>query len=537
MLPCVDIWLAILSRLPLADRFRVRWMSRFFRGFAVPPVVDTLMPHQLGHVAKLYDHYATSGELHAVDTSMMGAGKTYTTCALASLLSVSLLVVCPTNVQANWAAVTAAYGCAADIVSYGKLRYGSSGFTTRVADESRAYRPTDRWRDAVAAGTLLVLDEIDSVKNPTLQTAAAVALTREVFAQAGKGRGTRSRVHCIAAIPFDKEEHIVHHLRLLGYLDGGRIAAWGANRVFEPDACARFIASMPMTCGDRRSFVRKFKPATKHKMLMDLYAGHCMPRTFFCMPPFEYGVPIETRCGYYPLASPSDEYLFTSGLRRLRESCRLIESGRAGQAGIMTRVRKALMTVATAKIGILGRVALRILRGDPRSKVVIAASFLEPIRQLAVLFGEHGIGVGTITGAVPAKKRTALVNAFNADSDGVRVIVGNIQCISRGISLHDVHGGRERWVLIVPNYNAIHMQQVARRTHRATSASPSHVRYVFCYSSEEKRLLRTICRKMAFMKALLHANVAPVMAFLNETGDIHEGDPAYLDTRPLALLP
>ena len=89
-----------------------------------PPLASSsivLTEKQIPHFEKLCSNVLSAHGY--IDGSVMGAGKTYVSCAIAQSYNLSLLVLCPVTVTSVWQNVAGSYGIpVVDIIGFEKLR-------------------------------------------------------------------------------------------------------------------------------------------------------------------------------------------------------------------------------------------------------------------------------------------------------------------------------------------------------------------------------------------------------------------------------
>lgn len=161
-----------------------------------------LTPDQDRHVDRLLE-IMSSLDGWAMDLSMLGSGKTYTTTVVAQRLELAeTLVVCPKAVVSKWVFMqrTHGLGLMEEPMTWRKMAgnrigrkpapafshpYLTARLETVVEGEPpvtrTVFEATPAWHDLVERGVLLVMDEFQNIKNSnTDQMLAAKELIRVV---------------------------------------------------------------------------------------------------------------------------------------------------------------------------------------------------------------------------------------------------------------------------------------------------------------------------------------------------------------------
>src|SRR3990170_8928238 len=181
-----------------------------------------LRPHQVEHFDRVLD--ILKRFYFYIDGSKGGTGKTIIAGAAALAMQLPVIVICPVTVKAQWEEFLATYGVpyysldnVGAVFSYDMLRSRKGippkhGLLTREdRDKTTIFHVTPLWRDIVANGVMLILDECQKSKNLSGQNKACRALIREIYRQGG-----RSRIGLLSGTPIDKEEQVTNFVRMVG---------------------------------------------------------------------------------------------------------------------------------------------------------------------------------------------------------------------------------------------------------------------------------------------------------------------------------
>jgi hypothetical protein len=196
-----------------------------------------LLPHQTEHVGRIL-HYLERNHF-AADLSPMGTGKTYCASVIARELGVRhVVVVAPLSVLPKWTYMRTHHGvpvshalsyCSLRSVKFKQPKHGLLTRVDRIEDvidentgattlrvDTVTFHSTDMWNRMVQEGVLLVIDEVQNVKNVSSQSKSVKELIRSLR---NRTLSSPSRVLILSATPIDKTEQSVNLYRLLGVLN------------------------------------------------------------------------------------------------------------------------------------------------------------------------------------------------------------------------------------------------------------------------------------------------------------------------------
>lgn len=196
----------------------------------------TLFPHQVEHSNKLMN--VLEGHPFALDLSPMGTGKTYCATHIAKTFGFKrVLVIAPLSVIPKWKHMRDTHGLRlVDAMSYCSLRsvkckQPKHGLLTRIDRRSEVinedtgrpepggerdtveFHATDLWKQYVSEGILLVVDEIQNVKNISSQYISVKELIREILGSSGM-----SKVLLLSGTPIDKTDQVTNLFRVTGLI-------------------------------------------------------------------------------------------------------------------------------------------------------------------------------------------------------------------------------------------------------------------------------------------------------------------------------
>ena len=459
-----------------------------------------LLPHQHQHVDRLESILSTHA--CALDCSLMGAGKTYTTVALAARLNFAhVVVVCPVAVQAKWEQLRQRYPKTFrlhSITSYATLRSPCARHGLLVAHQ-QPYGPSPELSRLCREGALFVFDECQHLKNPGGQARAAKAIVQAARPLA------QSRVLLLSGSPVDQQRHVFSFLDLMGALPRGKgvcLARWSRSQhrtVLAPETL-EFIRICSAIDGPATMAVTG---TTLREMMYQLFQRVYRPAVASAMAaPTHQRVRVCKLNAFHDMDTESDDFAqLQRGVTALQRasgydpSDALVIPSMAGHDAIMA-VTAALVTVETAKAGLFARLAREKLDGSPCFKVVIAVNYCKTMEEIAVLLQDFD--PLELRGSMCKEAREACIRRFQEDPQR-RLLIANLGVCSTGIDLDDKVGDAPRLCLASPTYSTINLHQLGYRFMRADTRSDAFLHMVYVREACEQRVLQALQQKSKVM--------------------------------------
>ena len=452
-----------------------------------------LLPYQVGHFHRINE--SLSVNRCAVDTSLMGSGKTYVACALANKLHLSITVFCPKSVAPTWKNVANSFGIENPIIeTYAVLRKSNRYFQ---ADSNENLTVTEPFNQLIQRGTLLIFDEAQALKNKSNQFAGARCLSRAIYSLKG-----RSRILFLTATPIDKEEQVAHFCQLFGIIQSERLARQDIQAGYVLEGIQELLDyCQAINPQENWSNIRsQINNLNKHRQILTLFKTYIKPRFCFAMSAPQIASPLDIKNGYYDISANGDAFL-AEGIRELSQAIRsrLLTNPHDNEID-WGGVSRALQKIEIAKVEVLVRLSHEIMR-QPGTKVVCMLSYNEPIEMtFRALSRYHPL---KLTGKTSTKQREEIMRLFQTSPER-RVLIANLAVSSLGISLHDTTGNSPRTLLVIPNYYVMNLHQATRRIYREGTRSTATVRFIYTKSHiQESRLLDAISRKSKVIKEVL----------------------------------
>jgi hypothetical protein len=508
-----------------------------------------VFPYQQDHINRMVEVLSRSA--FALDLSMLGTGKTYATTKMAMhhLRMKHMVIVSPVSVKAKWQHMKATYGAPiSSCLSFcetksRRFKQPKHGLLIRrdyeevarverngnkIMRERVDFSPTQLYADMVREGTLLVLDEIQNVKNMSVQHTACAALMKEIVDSGG-----RSRVVLLSGSPIDKQQQVVTLFHFLGILPPGRQLcefSEGFGRGFVPTGIL-----------DVETFCKELEPSSKvyqgrkrcrderscNQYAYELFQGVFKGKLAHSMQPPVLQQTLVKRNGFFHIESEADMQLLTKGVEMLSRVCgfnhqnQTINFGGRSGAEVMRTISLALQQIETAKTATLARLARKSLLSSPGRKVALCVNYCATVTDLSRLLADFDPLV--VNGALGCKRRAERIEQFQAPDSSRRLIICNVTVCSSGIDLDDKHGGFPRDVYISPMYNTITLYQLCHRFLRMDTRSSSNIYMVYGVGAVEQRVLDALGLKSRVMKETTEDQVAAGIQFPGDYPDYLEG--------------
>lgn len=524
----------------------------------------TLYPYQEKHVKRLKRILEKSP--FALDLSMLGTGKTYTTTRIASDLAIgNIIVIAPAAIKSKWNALQHTYETPPiECLSFCELRSSKCkqprhGLLNRrdykrtvtMQSEQRIvdccdFTPTAKLKQLVQDGVLLVIDEIQNIKNLTSQFHACRALINAVMqphATEPMG-GIKSRVLLLSGSPIDKEVHAVHLLKGLGIMTSEKLADYsvyhgtydypGLSEIVQ--FCQRLDPKNPLLADYEIILHQNLDNYCCVDYVYLLFQGIIKKRLSREMPraALPKGVDITKRNGFFNIHRLGDRELLGAGVQGLSKASsynaleHTVNFG-TDAAATMSAIQSALIKIETAKIETFVRLARKHLDDRPTSKVIICVNYRATVTDLMRELND--LNPCALEGRMPSKQREISHRKFQSPTLENRLLISNLTVCSTGIDLDDKVGSFPRIMLVSPMFNTITLYQLCHRLMRMDTKSCSEVFMVYGKNTKqhpcitENRIIDALSKKSTVMKETTNKQFAMGVVFPGDYEDWTEDDP------------
>ena len=374
------------------------------------------------------------------------------------------------------------------------------------------FKSTDLYKQMVSEGTLLIIDEIQSLKNINDQFKACKELIREIVKSCNyfdpPEETVKSRIMLLSGTPFDKQTQIPHFFRLSGIMKKDELSQFniqtlsnnwtGFNDVYE--LCLKInkfltksIISIPKNTGNNKILL----PACYNlfQKIIKQLISHSM-----------HSIKIDSKTdkknAFYSVLLESDRQLLLEGVKSLKSACCYNENNDNINYGsginTLRKLQSAMITIETAKISTFVRVARQYLLNNTNCKVVICVNYTQTIKDIECELSEFNPLI--LNGSTPIRSRGIIIDKFQEQNNKYRLIVSNTAVTSTGINLDDQNGNFPRICLVSPNYCTIQLAQLSDRFRRTLTKSDSVVHFLFGKHCCELKVLHALALKSEIMK-------------------------------------
>jgi len=438
-----------------------------------------------------------------MNTSKMGAGKTYWTVAIAIALKLPMLIICPPPVVPVWEKITLQFGIETlSILTYqvfaGMSTRGTRhSFLTRHGD---VWEPTDELLENIEKGMLFVMDESHRTKNETASFLKPCHVTSNLIAKAFYRSSSKSRIIALSGTPGDKKKHVGPICQILGLCEEKMLVKYDlATRdrqilglqeiidhaeIIDPEATRKIVYGVEMTAENaRKAAFLLYTEVIKHKVTVD-------------MPLPQFNVTQRLFSGHFQFL-PQDLQISKVGERMLKEQVEfkggkwVMRDGRDS----LGEVNKALQLIEWSKLNACARKGIEFLSEDPDSKLVIFVWHKASINYLLDQFVDYHPGQFS---GMNKKVREKVLAEFMRPDNRMRVLIVSAKVGAMGVSMDDQsEGGKfKRNFMVIPNYEFTMMEQAFGRFLRGSTTSDSNGYVVFNNEFlEEEAMLRAVFDK------------------------------------------
>lgn len=468
-----------------------------------------LLEHQQPHFDRILSiMFKTRGY---IDTSTMGCGKTFVTAMVASILGLRILVFCPKTVKVVWKKVCKLAGVEImDLITYqsasSKLekqpKHGYLHKTVHTkgknSKEHYYFSSTDKYRELLAAGILLVVDEIQFTRNNTAQYRAIQTLVKTIATTE-----SASKFALLSATPFDKPSQAINLMKMVGIITQEELFARS-----RPTGWRELIAF----CKEKDRFTTQSILSDKsgrrsgdyNQCAFELYSK--VVRKEYCSAmPLVIDAECDAKNGYYNL-DPEDRPKFAKAILLFKTAashCKDPTKPRTTGDSNYAELTIAMVALEKCKISIFERVARQYLEENTKTKVVVGVHYYDVLDELERRLSRYRPLI--LCGEIDDEdEREEIVDRFNND-ENCRLML----CISKvggvGISLHDTVGTHPRVLLLSPDFNLIDTHQATGRVYRVGTKSKTTIRLIYANEkdNDERGIHRILANKSETLRAIL----------------------------------
>ena len=436
-----------------------------------------------------------------MNTSIMGAGKTYWTVALAIALKLPMLIVCPPTVIPVWETIVKKFGIETlAILSYGifsgmKTRGCKHAFLTRKGD---VWKPTQELLAQIDEGVLFVMDESHKTKNKIASYKEPCHIVSNLIADAFY-KGGKSRIAALSGTPGDKEVHATSILQIMGFCKEKVLLTHTLNVGYDMPGLQEVIdhcyAVDPQKTEEIMAGV-KISAKSAEACAFRLYVEILKDRVTVDMPVPEFKAIQHLYSGHFQFL-PEDLEISKIGEKMLKEHVEfkggkwVMKDGRNS----LGEVNKALQLIEWSKLNACARTGIEMLNDNPNSKLVVFAWHKAAIRYLMDQFRDYRVAQFS---GMNKEKRKSVLAKFQEPNTDIRVLIVSAKVGAMGLSMDDQSEGGlfPRNFFVIPNYEFTLMEQAFGRFQRQSSTSDSIGYVVFSNDfTDEEAILKAVFNK------------------------------------------
>ncbi len=446
------------------------------------------LPHQISSKLHLYqiDHLISNShsldiEFCILDPSDPGAGKTFTTCALAKLKGRKLFIISPKLVVSSWFAIAALFDVTVlGVSNYEAIRVGKYYPTCKEYEKDiRVECPyievikgddTDFIWD-LPDDVLLVFDEAHKGKNHITITSQLFISAKQIFIDFNE----KYRNNPIGNLN-DGPKMIILSATIVDKVECFRTAAYilGISQ-YGKHAYRVWLKSL------QRTHPGMSQTHAIHQILFPRYGSRMRIRDIkACEATKDIFRNNDVLAEAYPM-SPEAEQEIIAAYNEIDEAIQALKTKQFTETCPLTIILRARQRIEMLKVPTISMLAMEHLLSD--RSVVLFINFNATRDNLFQILDdfvqkEFGSFVTFVHGGQDASDRAYNIEQFQNDKS--RLMICNISAGSCAISLHDLHGNFPRTALISPPWSAIDLKQSLGRIYRANAQSDTIQRIVYC---------------------------------------------------------
>jgi SNF2 family DNA or RNA helicase len=478
-----------------------------------------LLSNQTAHVDALMRVLDKHGI--AFDFSMLGTGKTFTSSHIALTKGYKhVVVIAPLSVTPKWGMMKKDYNvpihtilgfCALRSVKGKQPKHGllsRRDFNMPYGNamvETVEFAPTELLKSITDEGALLVIDEIQNIKNSSAQFEACKTLIREF------GKNKKSSTLLLSGSPIDKEEQVIRLFKTMGVFTADKLSYFDIQKREMVWTGLREIVNYankidPRFIGTGNVNNKTASGPILHKFVYSIFKDIVRPKMSSSMIPMKSNVVLHKKNGYFGLQDSGaivemfaaiEQLGSITGYNKTTQTVNIVRVG-AKDGKSFAAIQLALVRIENAKTDMFYRLASDALKSSPNKKVVICVNFTSTLNALAERLREYNPLL--LQGETPAKKRGEVIDCFQKNDTSHRLLIGNASVCSTGIDLDDKDGKFPRVAFISPNYSTITLYQLSHRFYRADTKSDATVFFVYAKECQEISILNALSRKSLVMK-------------------------------------
>ena len=455
-----------------------------------------------------------------IDGSTMGSGKSMHIIKYCQDFNIECIIIAPALVLSAWKKLIDQYSVQVvkDIegkdclISYDRLRSIKNnqpyhGFLKRYDKEGEPVKffGTSFLFDMIKKGVLIIFDECQEVKNAHSDQTKAVKTIFNCVYEIHKSGERKTKIGLLTGTIADKPEHCINYMQMIGVISNKTDNNMKHYIIDEMIKNGKSINPE----GDEN--FHKNDLFKIHGNTIDLYIYNywinVIRPVYMVIMPKDPKLDKDAKFDVADVCYPLDNINYIKYNEGLNELNSLVRGNKLDNninyKSNIGNMMKTLIKIQTSKASLAVNIIKAIFnhkyynkQGEElHPKVIAYAKFqdvwdvwLDALKEYKPL---------ELTGRIPQKERPKYIDFFQADDDEYRLIIGNNEIAGQGINLQDKKGLRPRIIIIIPDYNAINLQQSIRRIFRNGTKGIAMARIIYSFNTDiqEISIAKTIARK------------------------------------------
>lgn len=453
-------------------------------------IVHKLLEYQKSHVLEMIN--ILLNKCVALDASDTGIGKTYMTLAVCKELGRRPIIFSPKTIMANWMNVCKYFKVEPyDIINYETAIHGKTyknySFTSRTKSPYLRVKKPDPtndqssfsyvWRD-VPKDTIVIFDEGHRCKNSSTYNGKLLISAKQLIY-------SKIPVMILSATICETYTDMKIPCYLFGIIHSPKIFSsymrtvknsYPEHAVYKSDYENKDELKIAISNANSMIINKEIKTFSSRIRIKDL--GDKFPSNQWCAQQFIAEESDKISEAYDQIAVIMEE---------LKNNERSTHH--------LAQLQKLKQEIELRKVPIFIEQANLFL--DEGKSVIIFVNYLDTLRILVESLNIKCI----ISGEYTTEEKNKSIDVFQSNKE--KIIICQIRSGSVGISLHDIHGGHPRAVLINYPDSAADLLQALGRAPRSGAKTPVLQRIIFVANVPyEKRIMRNINRKLSNLSAI-----------------------------------
>lgn len=397
------------------------------------------------------------------------------------------------------------------------------------------FYPTQKLKDLIEKGFLMIIDESHNVKNISSDRFWAL---RTIILEIKKNfdNGGQSRVLFLSATPFDKRDQIYNFLILTGISNNVKLLKKGVeystlesgrknweiqNRDYGLFSTYSYVLNFfdrNFTTDNRNDLNKRvenlttnykyWQPEEAKELCIEMYLSFIHPYLVCTMyrtiTDEEQGVEYDKKNGFY-CVSHTAELEIANALDTLKLALMMRQNKeKEYHTKFNGMVTTGMRLKEYAKRDLFARLAAEELQKDKNLKVIIGVDYKDTLHYLNNKLRAYSPLL--IYGETSEADRQININKFNEDNNINRLLIVIVSTGKAGIDLHDTSGNHKRVMFLSPSYIFQNLTQMSGRIFRKGTLSSPKLRLVFSKQNEEEiKILSNLSAKVEVHKKVVGA--------------------------------